>query len=135
MTRSESGETVELLPCPFCGGKAERRDFLGLMVSHQTDCLLNFPVEQEAIYAAWNTRATLTPTMEAAPVERGQHEDLLRATVRSVSDDIALFAACCDVSGQHDPNWLGIKAKAEEWVADLRTALSSPPEGPDKEGV
>lgn len=46
--------------------------------------------------------------------------------VRSVSADIALFAACCAVNEGHNPNWTGIKAKAEEWVFDLRAILATP---------
>lgn len=143
MTRSESGETVELLPCPFCGGKAERRDFLGLMVSHQTDCLLNFPVEQEAIYAAWNTRATLTPTMEAAPVERvrealGAPQDWAAqlAKLQSWTGSAFLAGETDDSDGETKTELYGFLCGLIGYLMAgedaSRAALSSPPEGPGK---
>lgn len=55
--------------------------------------------------------------------EEPGHEANVAEMVRSVSADIALFAACCAVSEAHEPNWSGIKAKAEEWVSDLRASL------------
>lgn len=61
---------TELLPCPFCGGKALRRGdpgqlnvMFGLVVDHAPSCFLTFHgVESDDAYdAAWNTR---TPNKE-----------------------------------------------------------------------
>lgn len=56
---------MTLEPCPFCGGKAERREWderhpeesYGLIVSHADGCFLASFDCDDRIYDRWNTRA------------------------------------------------------------------------------
>jgi len=68
---------VTLKPCPFCGGEAERRPFdyhhpdevFGLVVNHAADCFLNFPLNEEALYSAWDHRIGSQAELVEALVE------------------------------------------------------------------
>jgi len=146
MTRSESGETMMLKQCPFCGGAATMEPWHGggpdkqLVGCWSDECEARPSVTgetpEEAI-AAWNTRATLTPTMEAAPVERGVSQ---RKILDAIYDEAVaanrVIALGHSGRGQGRIRVATALHRIAEWSKEgYRAALSSPPEGPDKEGV
>jgi hypothetical protein len=75
MTKTnEDSVTVTLLPCPFCGGAAEWREYddskpyepFGIVVDHQPTCMFHPPYGNEAWIAAWNARSNSTASSVGA---------------------------------------------------------------------
>lgn len=74
-------EKVELLPCPFCGGKAawgegEQKTRYGNEQAYCTNCYAMTAPEGTKAKAArsWNTRATAQPTPVSATTQQGAPE-------------------------------------------------------------
>jgi hypothetical protein len=73
----------EVLPCPFCGGKAVWREYderypsdaYGLIVDHAQDCFLSFQRSFDIGHKAWGERAAL-PLAPRAPMDDAAVEAL-----------------------------------------------------------
>lgn len=85
-------------PCPFCGAQAkwveDNGEFdrpFGLVAEHADSCFLSFAVMRDwkAIVAAWNTRATPAPAVDAVPVDQPSRADAIGTALR-----IGIFNTC-----------------------------------------
>jgi Lar family restriction alleviation protein len=80
MPTDQNQNAAELLPCPFCGGEAERETFTGANgVSYWVecrDCGVRIDIELTAAEAdvAWNTRSD-SPKLAAL---RTRNEELMK---------------------------------------------------------
>jgi uncharacterized C2H2 Zn-finger protein len=87
----------EVLPCPFCGGKAVWREYderypsdaYGLIVDHAQDCFLSFHRSFDIGRKAWGERAAL-PLAPRAPMDDAVVE-WLRKHIAEVDDDNAYW--------------------------------------------
>lgn len=117
---------IELLPCPFCGGKASMMHSYPCWVecvSCGADTPDSAPVDEDGAAAAWNTRANVAHATAAkdAEIER------LRVEVRELRKRQAgwerhVAAAGCEYvrDGEHDAL---VNRRAERLAEALRDAL------------
>lgn len=82
-------ETGELLPCPFCGGKAKQIDFedeevepdnIGGSCISCTRCHVSTAVVfgfKETLYSSWNPRSDLRRRLANNMTRTSEHDDVV----------------------------------------------------------
>ena len=107
---------IKLKPCPFCGGKAEIREYacneFNVEIDHKDGCYLEeyssyldcFEEEKAAIVAAWNARSekTCTVTQDFKCSECGNRIGAVRnceqyTTVDGLKAWMSLDREVCDI--------------------------------------
>ncbi|MEN6548928.1 MAG: hypothetical protein ABFE07_23025 [Armatimonadia bacterium] len=101
----------EVLPCPFCGGKAVWREYderypsdaYGLIVDHAQDCFLSFHRSFDIGRKAWGERATLSRVPVAAWPGEDELRELRQALVNH--NDVLRSAHAVAARRGADTNW------------------------------
>lgn len=93
---TDANERSDLLPCPFCGGRATYVDGQNTLdgepfVCCDNDCRAEIEVEGEDCIAAWNTRAATAPAGDVVPASLPSAEEIARA-LYNAEYDLALLS-------------------------------------------
>lgn len=108
--------SVELLPCPFCGGEAMEIERYGF---HEVCCLpctaaVQAKTEAEAI-AAWNTRPSQPPVMDVERV----------AFVENLVDELIETARATEWGSHFGAHWEDDKRRLADVRARAIAAMQS----------